>query len=258
MAKYKAKKKTQSAENSIGSMIITFAGLGYLYVVVMGWREFLRESTGSNFAFCLFLSSPILIALLVLIIRKAIRNRRQQVPFDSMNTGLGVPCIKIDDLTGLQFENFCASLLQRNGYVNVRVTQASGDFGADIVAYDRNGNKWVFQCKRYKNNLGNTPIQEVVAAKLHYGARYAGVMTNSHFTTAAKQLARENGVVLIEREQLFAMNRAGAAPKTVKKSSPARASTVEGKVDKRAAAEEKRQLNWIDEIEAIDAALDDN
>lgn len=248
----KKRKKSKSSDGSILALVIFLAGLGYAYMIIIGWAEFFREPTGSNFLFCLFLSSPILIVLLVLILRKSIRNKRERVQFDSMSTDYGVPRMKIDDLSGLQFENFCAALLKRNGYTHIQVTQASGDFGADIVGFDGKGRKWVFQCKRYKSNLGNTPIQEVVAAKLHYGAQCAGVITNSHFTTAAKQLARENGVLLIEREQLFSMNRAGTPPaKGRKKPAP-----VPAPVSKEADGE-KRRLGWVDELEALDAALDD-
>ncbi len=60
-------------------------------------------------------------------------------------------------------------------------------------------NNYCAKPKHSNSRLGNKPIQEVVAAMDHYGAQRAGVMTNSTFTDAAKQLARENGVLLSER-----------------------------------------------------------
>ena len=113
----------------------------------------------------------------------------------------------IDELDGVEFEHFCASVLKKNGFCDVKVTKSSGDFGADITAADHIGNIWVFQCKRYASNIGNTPIQEVSAARQHYNAQCAVVMTNRHFTSAARQLAEENEVLLIEREKLFRMNK---------------------------------------------------
>ena len=106
---------------------------------------------------------------------------------------------KIDSMDGIAFEGYCAQQLMKSGkYAKVQTTPPSGDFGADITAVDMNGESWVFQCKRYKNKLDNTPIQEVVAAKAHYNANHAAVITNSQFTEKARQLAIENEVLLIE------------------------------------------------------------
>lgn len=40
----------------------------------------------------------------------------------------------VDAMDGHEFEYFCAELLKENGFVNVEVTQASGDFGVDVLA----------------------------------------------------------------------------------------------------------------------------
>ena len=112
----------------------------------------------------------------------------------------------IDAMSGREFEEFCARVLSRNGYHRVRVTQASNDYGADITAW-RDGEKWVFQCKRYDTRLGSDPIQEVVAAKNYYDADRAAVMTNSDFTEHAEELAELNDVLLIERQELMHMKR---------------------------------------------------
>ena len=99
---------------------------------------------------------------------------------------------------GIMFERQCAEYLRKMGYSNVRMTKTTGDFGADLTAYDRYGHKWVFQCKRYSGGVGVAAVQQAVAAKAHYGATRGGVMTNSHMTEAAKQLAWENAIEIIE------------------------------------------------------------
>lgn len=105
---------------------------------------------------------------------------------------------KIDNMNGLDFEQYVANLLKQNGYNNVQVTKSSGDYGVDITAW-LDGEKVVFQCKRYKNNIGLKPIQEVYAGKRHYNADIAIVVTNSYFTQSAIQLAKETDVVLWDR-----------------------------------------------------------
>lgn len=103
----------------------------------------------------------------------------------------------VKNMTGLEYEHAAAQWLVKQGYYSVAVTPPSNDFGADITAKDKMGQVWVFQCKHYSVILDNTPIQEVVASKAHYGATRAGVITNSGFTKAAQQLAAENKVKLI-------------------------------------------------------------
>ena len=104
----------------------------------------------------------------------------------------------VSRMTGEEFEKYCADYLRRHGYWNVKCTPLSGDYGADIIAH-KNGKKWVFQCKRYSKKVGNKAVQEVVAAKVHYGASEAGIMTNSELTPNAKKLAYENKVVIYEK-----------------------------------------------------------
>lgn len=104
----------------------------------------------------------------------------------------------VKDMSGLDFESYCAKVLLSKGFTHVMVTPASGDFGADLIAQDDRGQKWVFQCKRYNGKVNNSAVQEVVAAKAHYKADKAGVMTNSRLTEKARQLAWENEIMLYE------------------------------------------------------------
>ena len=98
---------------------------------------------------------------------------------------------------GYQFEEVCAKYLRKKGFRNVVVTPASNDFGADITA-EKNGEKWVFQCKYYKKPVPNDAVQEVLGSKKHYGATRAGVLTNSKLSKGARILAFENQVEIWE------------------------------------------------------------
>lgn len=105
---------------------------------------------------------------------------------------------RVRGMTGFEFEQYCADYLRKKGFKKVTVTPASGDYGADLIAYDKKGDCWVFQCKHFQNKVGNSAVQEVVAAKAHYHANKAGVMTNSKLTDKAKELALENDIFLYE------------------------------------------------------------
>lgn len=101
----------------------------------------------------------------------------------------------IDRMDGYAFEYYCAALLKKNGFTRVRVTQSSGDFGVDVIAWKKH-KKYAIQCKRYSGSVGNHAIQEVYSGKDFYDCDYAIVMTNSYFTTAAKETAKKLGVYL--------------------------------------------------------------
>ena len=109
--------------------------------------------------------------------------------------------IIFDNMEGHQFEYFCADLLTKNGFENVQVTQGSGDQGVDILA-EKDDIRYAIQCKSYKGELSNKPIQEVYAGKKIYRCQVAAVLTNSFFTEGAKEAARATGVLLWDRNRL--------------------------------------------------------
>ena len=96
---------------------------------------------------------------------------------------------------GIKYEKACAKYLNKIGYTNVRVTQASGDQGIDILA-EKEGKTYGIQCKHYKAAVGNKAVQEAFSGAAYYGCDIAVVMTNSTFTQSAVELANRNGVLL--------------------------------------------------------------
>lgn len=232
MGKRKVKHQKQKKPSPF---LNTLIWSGWTILALSMWALVLSGGTGED-------TSVMLVFALVLTLIVVVHWRNKRTARRGARSGKNV---LIDDLSGLEFEHFSADVLRRNGFRNVRVTQASGDFGADLIATDEKGCMWVFQCKRYKSKLGNTPIQEVAAARLHYKAQFAGVITNQYFTPAARQLARENGVTLIEREALFRMN-----GKTKEKPKPKRPAKKKTSLP---AAEE----DWVEELIMYDEIFDD-
>lgn len=105
----------------------------------------------------------------------------------------------MNQMTGLQFEQYCAALLKRDyGFVRVEFTKTSGDYGGDLIGFHRDGSKWVIQCKRYSAHVGSEAVQEVLGAKYMYGAERMAVMTNNTLTANARTLANASGVVIYE------------------------------------------------------------
>ena len=100
-------------------------------------------------------------------------------------------------MTGLEYEQHCADWLRKKGFYNIQVTPASNDYGADVIA-EKNGERWVFQCKHYSGVVPNDAVQEINTAKKHYNAKKGAVITNSKLSENAKRLAWENDIELFE------------------------------------------------------------
>ena len=102
---------------------------------------------------------------------------------------------RVDTMEGLEFEEFTCEILKENGYKNIKKTQASGDFGVDVIACKDN-KKYAIQCKRYKSTLGIAAIQQVHTGKDYYNADVAVVLTTSSFTSSAIKAANRVNVKL--------------------------------------------------------------
>ena len=110
---------------------------------------------------------------------------------------------RVDVMDGIEFEKFLKRLFIYKGY-SVSETARTGDFGADLLLC-KDGKTIVVQAKRYNNNVGAKAIQEIFSARHHYGADEMMVVSNAHFTKQAEQMAREQRVDLIDRDELAAM-----------------------------------------------------
>lgn len=103
---------------------------------------------------------------------------------------------------GLDFEKYFAKVLEKLGFYDIKVTDGSGDFGIDVLAYS-NDILYGFQCKLYSNSVGNKAIQEAYSGKTHYDCNIAVVVTNNYFTNQAIQQAKDTKVLLWDRTILI-------------------------------------------------------
>lgn len=105
---------------------------------------------------------------------------------------------QIDSLSGSEFETFLKTLFEKLGY-SVSLTKKSHDYGADLIIQKKNETS-IVQAKCYGKTVGIKAIQEIVAAKTHYGANSAIVATNNYFSKDAVVLATENNIRLLDRD----------------------------------------------------------
>lgn len=112
----------------------------------------------------------------------------------------------VGTMSGLDFELHIAELLRKAGVRDVATTPATGDQGGDLL-FTSNGKRYVVQAKRYTGTVGNKAVQEAHAAKGYYQCDHALVVTSSQFTPAARTLAKELAVVLVDGDHLVDLHR---------------------------------------------------
>jgi restriction system protein len=153
----------------------------------------------------LWLSGGVLVALSIGVIaasplRRYLTGRAERCESTQRHSRAGIT--DVDKMDGFEFERFLGNLLKSKGY-KVRVTQETGDFGADLVIEDCNGLRGVIQAKRYTGAVGIKAVQEIVGSKSYYKATEAFCITNSTYTKAAITLAKSNNVALLTRKELL-------------------------------------------------------
>lgn len=107
---------------------------------------------------------------------------------------------RINCMAGSEFERFMADFFREQGYV-VHETPGSGDQGIDLLL-DMEGRKIAVQLKRWTGAVGNRAVQETFAGMFFYKVREAWLITTSFFTRSAIEAAKENGVRLVDGEEL--------------------------------------------------------
>ncbi len=187
--KYKNRQKSRKNPPKV-LVIIPFILSGlYLYLVGL---EYLGYKLMLAAIFILFYEAILLIAW-------AIHYRRMLG---------GATQKQIDNMTGEEFEDYL-SLLYKNHkadgkpmFLDVKTTPKTCDYGADLLFRTLDGRKVVVQAKRYRNNVPEAAVQQLIAAREFYKCDVGMVITNSTFTDAAKTLAKRCDVILIDRFKL--------------------------------------------------------
>lgn len=103
-------------------------------------------------------------------------------------------------LTGVEYEQYCASLLAACGW-RVQPTPVTGDHGADIIA-EKDGTRLAVQCKLYTHPVGNKAVQEVHSARSLYHCDRACVVASGGFTKQAQREAHAHSIELLHHSKL--------------------------------------------------------
>ncbi|GAE34247.1 restriction endonuclease [Halalkalibacter akibai] len=111
--------------------------------------------------------------------------------------------LNVDDLPDRQFQQLLVPIFQAQGY-SVNKMKEHYKSKADLVLRKK-GVKAIVFARRQTNNVGANAIKEALACKSLYQASRVIFVTNRQFTEAAKQEARANKMILIDRDSLEAL-----------------------------------------------------
>ncbi|SFS42303.1 Restriction endonuclease [Paenibacillus sp. 453mf] len=147
MARRKSKKKQKEEALKALTGLITF---GSFFVAL--------QLTGS-FETAVFIAALALGAFIAVLIARGMAQREKL-----RKSGIA----DIDKMDGFKFESYLGELFRNLGY-EAKVTQGSGDFGADLIL-KKADQRIVVQAKRYSKNVGIKAVQEAQASIAHYKA----------------------------------------------------------------------------------------
>lgn len=108
---------------------------------------------------------------------------------------------KFELMTGEDFEQYCALLLSKIGFKNIKFTAQSGDHGSDILA-EAIGATYAIQCKCYSDVIGVSAVRDAYVGKIIYKKDVAIVMASNYFTKQAQEEAEILGVKLWDKEYM--------------------------------------------------------
>lgn len=163
-----------------------------LLILIFGMTYVLYYAGLATVILCTVIALAGVIAVKFYLYRR--RTRVNRVLFD-MNVQ------NLDAMDGISFEHFLTDLFHRLGYKS-EATQASGDYGVDVLLIDKKGRKIAVQAKHYSGAVGLEAVQQAHTGITYYKAAEGWVVTNSTFTKAAHNLAEAAHIRLIDGTQL--------------------------------------------------------
>lgn len=105
----------------------------------------------------------------------------------------------LDSMDGFEFEQFCARVFEKLGYVRVKNIKYTGDEGRDIVVHSSHGQKMVVECKHHpEGTIGRPIVQKLHSAAITSRANKAMLITTGKFSKSALEYAKRATGVSME------------------------------------------------------------
>lgn len=108
----------------------------------------------------------------------------------------------LSQMAPAHFEELVAETYRALGYKAVRTGQ-SGDHGIDVEMVTPNGERWIIQCKRYRDSVGEAVVRELYGTLVSEKAERGILVTSAEITPPAEKWARGKPIDLIDGQQFL-------------------------------------------------------
>jgi hypothetical protein len=112
--------------------------------------------------------------------------------------------LNLDNMDGHEFEALIEELIKKMGF-SVDERKLTADGGVDILAHSHETlyeGKYVVQCKRYSQKVPESPVRDLYGVVHSLNANKGILITNSTFTHAAVDFAKDKQIELIDGTKL--------------------------------------------------------
>ncbi len=110
-------------------------------------------------------------------------------------------------LTPSEFEEYVTQRIFARRGMQAYNTPNVKDGGIDILLTDRNGQKAVVQCKRYRNAVGEETVRDLYGTMMHNQAAHAYLVTTARISDAARRFSAGKNIDLIDGVRLVELGR---------------------------------------------------
>lgn len=110
----------------------------------------------------------------------------------------------LEEIDWYQFEKFCATLLEADGFSVERKGGAQPDGGVDLIV-EKNGARALIQCKHWKTwGVKENVVRELLGSMTHFNVSQGAIYTLKGWTEPAARFARQHAITLVNGDELAA------------------------------------------------------
>lgn len=110
-------------------------------------------------------------------------------------------------LTPAEFEEYVTQRIFARRGLQAHNTPDVKDGGIDIWLTDKNGQKAVVQCKRYRNAVGEETVRDLYGTMIHNQADHAYLVTTARISDSARRFAAGKNIDLIDGTKLVELGK---------------------------------------------------